>query len=161
MNGVNHSGHELLVVHKNNHVKDNGVDTNKNKYVKDNGVDIITSCEKPVHNNSVPQRLSGVKCTDHVVTNDIENLVHNNDTFTGTNSLNGGSQSNNICDKNVKLFDINSHSDDKYINNLLLKSVVKRLTSNIHLQCDAFKQWKSQTDFDFGFIPLADLVLSE
>ena len=35
VNGVNHSGHELLVVHKNNHVKDNGVDTNENKYVKD------------------------------------------------------------------------------------------------------------------------------
>ena len=36
--------------------------------------------------------------------------------------------------------------------------MAKRVTSNIHVHCDAFNQWKSQTDFDFGFIPLTDLV---
>ena len=115
---------------------------------------VLTPMKTSMSKTSVPQSLSDVKCTtDHVVTNDVENLVHNNGTFTGTNSLNAGSQSNDIGNKRVKLFDISSHSDDRFINNLLSKSVAK--------QCDAFKQWESQTDFDFGFIPLTDLALPE
>ena len=139
--------------------KNNGVKLYENRHVKDNDVDISVRCDKSVHNINVSQSPSSVEHNDHVVTKDVGRTVHNNDTFTGTNNLIGGSQSNDIGDKSVKLFDISSHLDDKFINNFFSKSVAKRVASNTHVQCDAFKQWKSQTDF--GFIPLTDLVLPD
>ena len=59
----------------------------------------------------------------------------------------------------VKLFDINIASDDKFLNTLLSKQVIKKIKGNEYLQCDVFKKWREQTDFDFGFVPLSDFML--
>ena len=29
------------------------------------------------------------------------------------------------------------------------------------MQCEVFKKWRDQTDFDFGFVPLSDFLLSD
>ena len=122
---------------------------------------VLVLSEKCGPESIVLRRNNGVINNDHIVVSNVGNPVHNHNTFAGTNSLNGGNQSNDNCDKGVKLVDINSYSDDKFIANLLSKSVATRVTTNVHLQCHDFKQWKSQTDFDFGSIPLTDLVLPE
>ena len=34
--------------------------------------------------------------------------------------------------------------------------------NNTNLQCDTFKKkWSDQTDFEFGFVPFSDFVMSE
>ena len=62
-------------------------------------------------------------------------------------------------DAMVKVFDINNANDDKYLNTLLSKQVIKKIQSNEYAQCEAFKKWRYQTDFDFGFVPLSDFTL--
>ena len=59
----------------------------------------------------------------------------------------------------VKVFDINNANDDKYLNTLLSKQVIKKIQGSEYAQCEAFKKWRNQTDFDFGFVPLSDFTL--
>ena len=59
----------------------------------------------------------------------------------------------------VKIFDI--ASDDKYLNTLLSKQVIKRVLANGNMQCEVFKKWRDQTDFDFGFVPLSNFLLPD
>ena len=152
---------ELVVTHQNSRVKDNGVKSYENKHVKVNDMDTSVRCDQSIHNSNVSQRPSGVEHCDHVVTKDDSSVDYSNDTFTDEKNLNGDSQSNDIGPEGVRLFDIKSHLDDKFINNFLSKSVAKRVAANSHVQCEVFNQWKSQTDFDFGFIPLTDLILPD
>ena len=62
-------------------------------------------------------------------------------------------------DQMVKVFDINSAGDDKFLNTLLSKQVIKKIKGNEYAQCEVFKKWRQQTDFDFGFVPLSDFTL--
>ena len=59
----------------------------------------------------------------------------------------------------MKLFDIN-RLEDKYINSILIRSCHD--SKNV-ANCNAksYKMWKSQTDFEFGFIPLGEFRLSD
>ena len=59
----------------------------------------------------------------------------------------------------VKIFDI--ASDDKYLNTLLSKQVIKRVLANGDMQCEVFKKWCDQTDFDFGFVLLSEFLLPD
>ena len=59
----------------------------------------------------------------------------------------------------VRIFDVNRSSTDKYLHSALAKNKVKHVLTNDQLQCQTFKCWKSQSDFDFGFVPLSDFVL--
>ena len=59
----------------------------------------------------------------------------------------------------VMLFDIKDHSSDKY-SFLSLCGIKHFKNANVH-NCQNFASWKSQTDFDFGFIPLGAFALPD
>ena len=100
----------------------------------------------PLHNNCV-----GISDTD------TNTYYHGNDRKNQA-SIAGD---NMLENQMVKVFDINAAGDDKFLNTLLSKQVVKKIKGDAYLQCDAFKKWREQTDFDFGFVPLSPLVLPE
>ena len=54
----------------------------------------------------------------------------------------------NFDDQMVKVFDINCINDNKFLNTLLSKQVIKKIKGNEYAQCEAFKKWRQQTDFD-------------
>ena len=90
-----------------------------------------------------------------IVDTDTNTYYHDNDNEKQVQTV-GVSMS---VDQVVKVFDINTTGDDKYLNTLLSKQVVMRIKGNEYLQCDVFRKWREQTDFDFGFVPLSPLVL--
>ena len=55
------------------------------------------------------------------------------------------------------LFDINV-LEDKFANTLGSKQLSSHAREHASLTCDNFKQWKCQSRFDFGFVPLRDFV---
>ena len=57
--------------------------------------------------------------------------------------------------KMIKIFHI--ANADKYLNTLVSKQVL----ANESMQCEVFKKWRQQTDFDFGFVPLSEFLLSD
>ena len=59
----------------------------------------------------------------------------------------------------IKIFDI--ANDDKYLNTLVSKQVIKRVLANESMQCEVSKKWRQQTDFDFRVVPLSDFLLSD
>ena len=59
----------------------------------------------------------------------------------------------------VKLFDIRDHSSDKYLTNLLSFRETKHITKLPITGCSNYDLWKSQTDYDFGFVALGAFVL--
>ena len=61
----------------------------------------------------------------------------------------------------ARLYDINSASSDKYINTLLYRGVQKVTKTCDTKECNAFINWKAQTDFDFGFVPLSDFIMPQ
>ena len=62
----------------------------------------------------------------------------------------------------VPLFDVNrSIIDDKFEWALLVKDGWKKDTQWLEQRCSDFKNWRAQSDFQFGFIPLADSILND
>ena len=59
------------------------------------------------------------------------------------------------------LFHINDSVDCKYINTSLSKQLRKYLNGSLKPRTKHFSEWKMQSDFDFGFVPVSDLVLSQ
>ena len=59
--------------------------------------------------------------------------------------------------KSVLLFDINHSGDtDKWLNVTVPKRVQALLDGQKVTNCALFSQWRKQSEFDFGFIPLSD-----
>ena len=57
----------------------------------------------------------------------------------------------------VPLYDIN-RSSDKYVNTVIQRySALKKIQSS--QTCHLFNQWRIQSKYDFGFIPLSDFIL--
>ena len=71
----------------------------------------------------------------------------------------GGRADNSVCQNSrcVPLYDINK-SSDKYVNTVLQRSSA---VSQIQppQACQFFNQWKIQSKYNFGFIPLSDFML--
>ena len=60
----------------------------------------------------------------------------------------------------VKLFGINNQSsDDKFITAVMQNNGWRKQIPWLTKNCPTFSQWRDQTDFDFGFIPLAEFLL--
>ena len=72
----------------------------------------------------------------------------------------GESQKNVSECRILPIYNVNTDSDDKFLVSLLSRSVAKKIFKDDQNQCDAFQSWKRQTEFEFGYIPLANLVLS-
>ena len=58
------------------------------------------------------------------------------------------------------LFDINDSVDCKYINTRLSKQLYKYLNGSLKPRTKYFSEWKMQSDFDLGFVPVPDSVLA-
>ena len=56
-----------------------------------------------------------------------------------------------VQSQKCKIFDING-LDDKYLHSILNVPSDKKLWKNVN--CEVTRAWRSQTDFEFGFIPL-------
>ena len=57
------------------------------------------------------------------------------------------------------LYDVSANWDEKYLNTDLPKSV-----ADIHKNrtpCKLFNEWRDQSNFDFGFIPLSHFIMPE
>ena len=57
------------------------------------------------------------------------------------------------------LYDASVNWDEKYLNTVLPKSVAA-----IHKNetpCKLFNEWREQSNFDFGFIPLSHFIMLE
>ena len=65
----------------------------------------------------------------------------------------------NARDK-VLLFDINN-TDDKYLNVTGKKRLDELLKIKGDTNIDLFNQWRKQSDFDFGFVPLSEFILPD
>ena len=122
-----------------------------------------------VVNNANVDNQQVLNTNDYCI-NDIEGLVkvnkHSGDTFTDTEHLNnmdlhGGLTCNELGDQCVQVFYINASIDDKFVTSLLLKSVTKHILANEQTQCDVFQKCKMQSDFQFGFIPLSNLIFPQ
>ena len=59
----------------------------------------------------------------------------------------------------TRLYDLNCNGSDKYINTLLCRDAHKLATRRDTKECSVFEQWRQQTDFDFGFIPLSEFIM--
>ena len=62
------------------------------------------------------------------------------------------------ADRKFKIFDING-LEDKYLNSILNRSC--HFTSTPDCDLESYKNWKAQSDFDFGFIPMGEFRFSE
>ena len=76
------------------------------------------------------------------------------DTFTHTNP-------GDSCESNcIPIYD-STGSNDKYINTVLQRNCARRQIQLSDVQCDVFKLWRSQSKYNFGFVPLSDLVMPD
>ena len=66
-----------------------------------------------------------------------------------------------LGDDMALLFDINDSVDCKYVNTNMSKQLHKYLNESLYLRTKYFSKWRMQSDFDFGFVPVSHLVLSE
>ena len=71
----------------------------------------------------------------------------------------GDVQPNSLQHETIPIYNVNADADDKFLASLLSRLVSKKILINDHEHCDAFKYWKLQTEFEFGFILLTNLVL--
>ena len=62
------------------------------------------------------------------------------------------------ADEKFKIFDING-LEDKYLNSIFNRSC--HFTNTPDCDLESFKNWKTQSDFDFGFIPMGEFRFSE
>ena len=67
---------------------------------------------------------------------------------------------NSLQHETIPIYNVTADADDKFIASLLSRSVSKKIFINDHEHCDTFKKRKLQTEFEFGFIPLTNLVVS-
>ena len=63
------------------------------------------------------------------------------------------------ADQKFKIFDING-LEDKYLNSIINRSCHFTSIPNCDLE-ESYKNWKAQSDFDFGFIPMGEFRFSE
>ena len=59
------------------------------------------------------------------------------------------------------LFDIDDSVDCKYVNVNMSKQLHKYLNGSLYPKTKYFSEWRLQSDFNFGFVPTSDLVLSD
>ena len=92
----------------------------------------------------------------------VSNKPDNNSTMVGDRKTCKQEQNSKmeegLCEQ-VLLYDV--HNDmhmDKFLNSLVSNRVSEYLNGNQDIQCDIFKQWHIQSNFNFGFIPLSDFI---
>ena len=61
----------------------------------------------------------------------------------------------------VKVFDVNNSCTDKYLSNAVAKKKVAQMLAQVQDQCQNFKNWHAQADFDFGFILISEFMMPE
>ena len=50
---------------------------------------------------------------------------------------------------------------DKFVNTMTSQKVNDILSGKVDIECNIFKQWRAQSDFNFGFVPLSDFISVE
>ena len=65
------------------------------------------------------------------------------------------------CESNCIPIYNSTGSNDKYINTVLQRNCAYRQIQLSDVQCGVFKLWRSQSKYNFGFIPLSDLVMPD
>ena len=71
---------------------------------------------------------------------------------------NNGEQTDMSKQDKVLLFDING-CDDKFLNVTGKKKLEELLCVKGETNVQIFNQWRAQSDFDFGFVPLSDFIM--
>ena len=92
----------------------------------------------------------------------VSNLVVNENTEYA--SSDGISVVQNGVNKKVNsnemlLYDINGLHEDKFAHTLFSKQLCHHVSSSNVDKCVYFKKWKQKSKYDFGFVPLGDLIL--
>ena len=66
-----------------------------------------------------------------------------------------------FIEKETLLFDINRHSvEDKFELGLMSKHNWKYHTECLMKHCSDFKKWRNQSDYNFGFVPLSNSIMT-
>ena len=76
------------------------------------------------------------------------------DTFTHTNP-------GDFCESNCIPIHDSTVSNEKYINTVLQRNCACRQIQLSDVQCDVFKLWRSQSKYNFVFVPLSSLVMPD
>ena len=122
-----------------------------------NVLDVVKSKQEPVKDPKIVVKNQVVK--SHIPCNSpMTQMSHNRAHVEGIAVINQPDQGINIesTDGVKHLFDINkSNADDKYLNTVLAK---RNARVPLHFSSN-YTNWKLQTDFDFGFVPLQDFIL--
>ena len=122
---------------------------------------IVEQCQNQSFDTS-----SVLKVHDNSVTSDtIDSFSHPH--YVNDNPSNNECVINKVTTPNtsdpvhtVKVFDIkNQIEDDKFITAMLNKDGWRSQIPWFTKNCVAFCKWREQTDYDFGFVPLADSLL--
>ena len=60
------------------------------------------------------------------------------------------------------LYDVNDMGGaDKFVNTMISQKINDILSGKVDVECNVFKQWRAQSDFNFGFVPLSDFISVE
>ena len=60
------------------------------------------------------------------------------------------------------LYDVNDMGGaDKFVNTMTSQKINDILSGKVDVECNVFKQWRAQSDFNFGFVPLSDFISVE
>ena len=60
------------------------------------------------------------------------------------------------------LYDINDMGGAaKFVNTMTSQKINDILSGKVDVECNIFKQWRAQSDFNFGFVPLSDFISVE
>ena len=69
------------------------------------------------------------------------------------------SDNNRVNSDEALLYDINGLQEDKFTHTLFVKQFGHHAWHSTVENCVYFKKWKEQSKYDFGFVPLGDLIL--
>ena len=118
----------------------------------------VTNAEG-AHNPVTPISLDKVntdQCMNKQASGKVHNVsIHNNNTNDGSVDPKVSSES-----QYKLLFDINQQgTDDKFLMAVLNGKNERKIHTNVVSQY--FSNWRAQTEFDFGFVPLGDFVMPD
>ena len=99
---------------------------------------------------------NGITHEPSAINNSVEGVNVNTQENQESNNTYGSDDGQTLA----PLFDINECIEgDKYLNMIVNKKLNKALSKNQYMACNIFRQWRAQSEFDFGFIPLSDFIL--
>ena len=113
-------------------------------------------CNVSVHNRFTP--LVDIQDNGVDLEREVKSVVPEGNRPTSTVSMNKNIHTNN--QNKVLLFDINN-CDDKFLNVTGKKKLEELLKVKGNTNIAPFDQWKKQSDFEFGFVPLSEFILPE